>query len=130
VACGNADVGGSIEEAVKDLALMNKNAVITPGGTYRYLIKQNAPANVFLLYLPKNTDLRGLQRLYPRETAFDFSDEKALQILAGSALPKDVHRAYLDLLHRGGAIYIPRKDGKRIYLTVQPNQEVRQSVLD
>ena len=45
-------------------------------------------------------------------------------------MPQDAHQAYVDLLHRGGAVYIPAKDGKRIYLTVQPGQILEKNVVE
>ena len=130
VVCGATADFGSIEEATKSLSLMNRNAGITPGAIYRYLIRGSAPRNVYLLYIPKNTDLPRLQRLYPNEKSFEFSEEKALALMAESTLPKDIQGAYIDLLHRGGAVYIPAKDGKRIYLTVQPGQVLEKNVVE
>jgi len=55
---------------------------------------------------------------------FSFSDEQARRLLFDSKLPQGEIGAYIELLHRGGAIVYSRKDSARIYLSVQPGNRL------
>lgn len=112
------------------------STVFTRGGTkviagveIRYSIKGAVPKNIFLLYLPKTADLNTLQGIYPEKASFTFEDDKAAAILADTALAQVDVVSYIDLLHRGGAIIVPGKDGKKVYVAVMPDGELLRHAL-
>jgi hypothetical protein len=123
---------GTSSEELRDAVLKTSGRerdFTSPGGTFGYLLQKqlknlDRPANLILLFLPKNADLATLKRLYPKEKTFSFSDEEAKRLLAESVLPQNEIGDYIELLHRGGAFVFTRKNGTKAYLSVQPERRL------
>jgi len=67
--------------------------------------------SVIALFQTKHHRLIDLARLYPSGSNFRFSDEIIRASLAGRGVSSELIRAVIPLLHRGGKIALPSKDG-------------------
>lgn len=126
-------LNGGFKDIEKIRAIMDKgglvNKLVYSGLYVHYYISGDLPSNIFLIYSPKDADLKVLQGLYPQKKSFSFSEEKARTTLLDTALPPTEISAYIDLLHRGGAIIVTRKDGKKLYLAVMSRGDLLAHVL-
>jgi hypothetical protein len=66
---------------------------------------------VIALFQARSQALDSLGRLYPRGTNFQFPDDAARKTLAGKGVPQAFIGLGIELLHRGGKVALPGRDG-------------------
>jgi hypothetical protein len=76
-----------------------------------YKVRLPDKQTVIALFQTKQLANADLARLYPPGSNFHFSDEIVRASLAGRGVSAELIRAGVPLLHRGGKIALPSKDG-------------------
>jgi hypothetical protein len=76
-----------------------------------YRIRLPEKQTVIALFQTKHLPLPELERLYPPGSNFRFSDEIVRASLVGRGVSREFIRAGIPLLHRGGKVAVPGKEG-------------------
>jgi hypothetical protein len=93
--------------------------------TYRVRLPEKQ--TVIALFQTKHLPLSDLARLYPPGSNFRFSDEVVRKSLEGRGVSPEFIRAGIPLLHRGGKIALPSKQG---WLVVEATASGQVELLD
>jgi hypothetical protein len=75
-----------------------------------YRTRPDNPA-VIALFQTKHQAIPELERLYPPGSNFRFSDDVTRKSLVGRGVSAEFVRAAISLLHRGGKVAVPSKEG-------------------
>jgi hypothetical protein len=92
-----------------------------------YKVRLPEKQTVIALFQAKQLPLSDLARLYPPGSNFRFSDEIVRKSLEGRGVSPEFIRAGIPLLHRGGKIALPSKEG---WLVVEATASGQIEVLD
>jgi hypothetical protein len=92
-----------------------------------YKVRLPEKQTVIALFQTKQLPLSDLARLYPPGSNFRFSDEIVRKSLEGRGVSPEFVRAGIPLLHRGGKIALPSKQG---WLVVEATASGQVELLD
>lgn len=76
-----------------------------------YKVRLPMKQTVIALFQAKDVPIRDLARLYPPGLNFRFSDEIVRKSLEQRGVSREIIRTGMPLLHRGGKIAVPSKEG-------------------
>lgn len=76
-----------------------------------YKVRLPGKQTVIALFQSRSLPLAAIDRFYPPGTNFRFSDEVVRKMLARKGVPTDFVPTGIRLLHRGGKVALPGRDG-------------------
>lgn len=81
------------------------------GRALTYEVRLPGKQTVIALFQPRNLPLTAIGRFYPPGRNFQFSDDAVRKMLASRGIPPDFILTGIRLLHRGGKVALPGRDG-------------------